>query len=276
MALMIALLGQLNFMTSIQDICDFLDWFAPQRLAEEWDNVGLLVGDRNSTANRVMTCLTITPASAAEAINKGCDLIVSHHPLPFQPLKKITADAISTRMLLDLIRAEVAVYSPHTGFDSAAHGINQSLAELVGMENPKPIIPIPNDPDELGSGRIGNLNPSISLAELVDRLKASLSVGHVGVVGQMDATTHRIALACGSGGTFLESARQLGCDTFVTGEANFHTCLEAEATNTNLILLGHYASERFALERLASELGKQFPEVDSWPSVQESDPLKRY
>ena len=275
MGLVIASFGQVISMTSIQDICDFLDCFAPQRLAEEWDNVGLLVGDRHSTANRVMTCLTVTPASAAEAIKRDCDLIITHHPFPFRPLKKITTDETCTRILLDLIRAGVAIYSPHTGFDSAAQGINQSLAEAVGIKASKPIIPIADDPDELGAGRIGDLNAAIPLSKLVDQLRGPLSAERIGIVGQLDAATHRIAFACGSGGTFLEPARQLGCDTFVTGEANFHACLEAEATGTNLILLGHYASERFAIERLAGELEKQFSGSEIWASSQESDPVKR-
>jgi len=113
----------------LSTICDFLDQFAPPVLAAEWDNVGLLVGDRTQKVERVLTCLTITPAVAAEAIRERADLIVTHHPLPFRPLKRLTADEPAGRLLLDLIRAGVAIHSPHTAFDSAAAGINQQLAE---------------------------------------------------------------------------------------------------------------------------------------------------
>ena len=87
-------------MVTVQQFCQFLEAFAPRRLAEDWDNVGLLIGDRNREASNVMTCLTITPESVAEAIAKDTDLIVAHHPLPFRPLKRITADFVNGAMLL--------------------------------------------------------------------------------------------------------------------------------------------------------------------------------
>ena len=143
-------------MPTINDVCKFLDSFAPTRLAEEWDNVGLLVGDQARSAEKIMTCLTVTPESAAEAIEQGVDLIVSHHPLPFRPMKRITTDQVPSKMVWDLIRAGVSIYSPHTGFDSATEGINQMLAERMSLENTRPLVPIADDPDALGAGRIGD------------------------------------------------------------------------------------------------------------------------
>ena len=262
-------------MPLIQDICSFLDEFAPQNLAENWDNVGLLVGDPQSAADRIMTCLTITPASAQEAIDKECDLIISHHPLPFKPIKKLTTELTATRLLWNLIRAGISIYSPHTGLDSASQGINQKLALLAGIGNPKPIVPLEGQSHSLGAGRIGTLDQRANVADLIDTLREPLGAGHVGLVGEMDATIHKVAFACGSGGTFLEPAIELGCDAMVTGEASFHTCLEAQAAGVQLILLGHYASERFALDQLASELKQHFSQTDVWASQQESDPVKR-
>ena len=154
-------------MPNINDICRFLDEFAPTRLAEEWDNVGLLVGDRKSNVAKIMTCLTVTPDSAAEAIERGCHLIVSHHPVLFRATKRITSDTISSRLLLELIRAGTAVYSPHTGFDSAAGGINQSLCEKLSLQNIQPLVPIIDDPDSLGAGRVGKLEKPIPLSNFV-------------------------------------------------------------------------------------------------------------
>src|ERR1700677_733669 len=105
-------------MATLADLIGFLEAFAPPSLAETWDNVGLLVGDRNRPAERVMTCLTVTRASADEAIAERADTIISHHPLPFRPLKRLTGDTHEGRLLLDLIAAGVAIYSPHTAFDS--------------------------------------------------------------------------------------------------------------------------------------------------------------
>ena len=158
-------------MPSIQTVCDFLDSFAPTRLAEEWDNVGLLAGDPAIEASHIMTCLTITPESAAEAIAQKADLIVTHHPLPFHPLQKLTTDQTGPKLLWDLIRAGISIYSPHTGFDSAKKGINQSLAAKLGAKKIKPLHLIPDDPDKLGSGRFGELTKAIELKDFLDKVK---------------------------------------------------------------------------------------------------------
>lgn len=259
--------------TTINDVCGFMDSFAPKRLAEDWDNVGLLVGDRTGQVHRVMTCLTVTPESAAEAITKQVDLIVSHHPIPFRPLKRLTTDTTTARILWDLIRAGVSVYSPHTGFDSASEGINQTLSERLDLQEVQPLVPIDDDPQALGAGRIGKLDSSQTLSDFVTAIKESFSLEGMHVVGRMTDTVQTIAVACGSGGSFLEQARRAHCDAFVTGEATFHTCLEAKANDIALVLLGHYVSERFAIEELAERLESNFSAIDVWASERESDPL---
>ena len=120
-------------MPSVSDFISYLESFAPLSLAEDWDNVGLLVGRRDAAVGRAMTCLTLTPDVAAEAIAKDVQLIVTHHPVLFRGAKTITDGNAEGRMLLDLVEAGVAVYSPHTAFDSANHGINQSLADSFGL-----------------------------------------------------------------------------------------------------------------------------------------------
>lgn len=259
-------------MTIIQDVCRFLDSFAPLRLAEDWDNVGLLVGDPSGTVQRIMTCLTVTPESAQEAIDRRAELIVSHHPLPFRPLKRVTTENTSAKLLWDLIRAGISIYSPHTSFDSASEGINQALASRLGLSNVEPLIPVVDDPDSLGAGRIGNIDGQ-TLSSLVTHIKQQFQLTGLQVAGEMTRSVSRVAVACGSGGSFLEHARVAGCDTFVTGETNFHTCLEASANDISLILLGHYASERFAIERLAQRLAQNLPDLEIWASEEESDPL---
>jgi dinuclear metal center YbgI/SA1388 family protein len=266
-------------MPKIRDICDYLDSFAPTRLAEDWDNVGLLAGDPELEANAIMSCLTITPESAAEAINRGAELIVSHHPLPFRPFKRLTTELTGSRLLWDLIRAGVAIYSPHTGFDSASEGINQSLAQRLNLVEIQPLNPIADDPDQLGSGRHGWLPRETTLAGFKEAVKANFGLPGIQVVGREEKgilvnRVHHVAVACGSGGSFMERAIALGCDTFVTGETSFHTCLEASARDVALVLLGHYASERFAVEALAARLAGEFSDVAIWASEQESDPLR--
>ncbi len=259
-------------MTTVQEVCQFLDEFAPRHLAEEWDNVGLLVGDRQAEIRRIMTCLTITPASTAEAVKEGVDMIVTHHPLPFQAFKRLTTDSPSGTMLLKLIRAGVSIYSPHTAFDSTRQGINQQLAAGIGLSNIVPLIDSPED-SAVGAGRYGRLPDPVTLAELAQLVKLFLRIERVRVVGEASREVQRVATACGSAGQFLSDARRTGCDALVTGETNFHTCLEAEATNTCLILTGHFASERFAVETLAERLASAFSGVTVWASRDEADPL---
>jgi len=257
-------------MTKVSDLCDFLDAFAPPQLAAEWDNVGLLVGDRLQKVSRMMTCLTVTPAVAAEAIRERADLVVTHHPLPFRPLKRLTTDEPTGRLLLDLIRAGVGIYSPHTAFDSAAQGINQQLAEGLGLVEIQPLVPA----EDLGAGRCGRLVQAQTLGQVVARLKQFLKISHTAVVGDLQRPIHRIGIACGSAGELLDAAIGVKCDLFLTGEARLHTCYEAEARGIALLLAGHYASERFGVERLAEILGGQFPSLAIWPSRDERDPVR--
>ncbi len=257
-------------------LCDHLDALAPPVLAESWDNVGLLAGDRSVEIQRVMTCLTITPASAAEAVARRADLVVSHHPLLFRPLQRVVTDATVGRLLWQLISHGVAIYSPHTAWDSTAGGINQQLAEGLGLRDLAPLVPAATGPATVGSGRWGRLSEPSPMRVVADRLKRFLTIERLQVVGDLEAPVQRVAVACGAAGELLAPAQQAGCQVLVLGETNFHTCLEAEATSLSLLLTGHFASERFALEHLARRLAESFPQLEVWASESEADPLAWY
>jgi dinuclear metal center YbgI/SA1388 family protein len=126
-------------MLTVAAVIDHLERLAPPRLAADWDNVGLLLGERSAPVSRLMTCLTVTPESAAEAIDRQAGLVVSHHPILFKAARRLTADTPEGRMLLGLARAGVAVYSPHTAFDNAAGGINDLLAARLGLTGVGPL-----------------------------------------------------------------------------------------------------------------------------------------
>lgn len=258
-------------MTTVRQIAEFLEAFAPAQLAEEWDNVGLLVGNYEQSVSKTMTCLTVTPASADEAAREGANLIVSHHPLPFRPLKRLTGDTPDGRLLLKLIEAKIAVYSPHTAFDSAEQGINQRLAEGLQLAGIAPLVP--GEMAAIGAGRFGRLPAQRTLGELATQVKSLLGTSHAQAVGVLERPVRTVAVACGSAGEFLLPAHAAGCDVLVTGEVRFHTCLEAEALGMGLVLAGHFASERFAVEQLAGVLAQQFPTLSVWASADEKDPL---
>ena len=260
-------------MTKIQSICDFLEQFAPLSLAEDWDNVGLILGDPQRPAAQIMTCLTVTPESAAEAIDKKVDLIVSHHPLPFSATKRITTDHTPTKLVWELARAGVSIYSPHTAFDSATAGINQMLCDRLTISGTKPIIPNRTDPQLPGAGRVGKLSQPVALKALAETVKAKFQLPRLQVVGDLSREVQKIATACGSGGSFLSKAARRGAECLVTGEATFHTVLEARALGVGLILMGHFFSERFAVEELANQIAAQFSGLTVWASESEGDPI---
>lgn len=268
-------------MASIDRVAELLEAFAPTTLAEDWDNVGLLLGDRSRPCDRVMTCLTLSEDVATEAIDKGAQLVVTHHPLPFRPLSTLTTDTTAGRIVWRLAGAGVAVYSPHTAFDSAAEGINQQLADGLNLAEAHPLVPAdPNDPNPLvGAGRCGSVLEPTTLDLLADHAMSLLSINQVQLVGQDDQPINRVAVACGSGGSFLDAAIEAGADALVTGEATFHALLAARAAGVAMVLTGHYASERFAVERLARWIGQQrlgdpTAGVEAWASEVESDPLR--
>jgi dinuclear metal center YbgI/SA1388 family protein len=131
-----------DLMATVSDVARWLEDFAPARLAESWDNVGLLWGDPDTEIARVMTCLTVTPTTASEAIEERAGLIVSHHPVLFRAVKKIRADLAETGFLWNLARAGIAIASPHTAFDNTHQGINDILCERLGLVDVKPLRPI--------------------------------------------------------------------------------------------------------------------------------------
>ncbi len=258
-------------MHTVADVARFLTEFAPPSLAESWDNVGLLVGREEHSVQRVMTCLTVTPSSAAEAVAQRADLMVSHHPLPFRPLRRLTGETSEGRLLLELIGAKVAIFSPHTAFDSAREGINQRLATGLRLTEIAPLVP--GEQSELGAGRYGVVEHPLPLRDLAEQVKQLLAIDNAQAVGPLAAQVRKVAVACGSAGEFLAPAAAAGCDCLVTGEVRFHTCLEAEALGVGLVLAGHFASERFAVEQLAGVLAGEFPDLQVWASKRETDPI---
>lgn len=279
-------------MHRIHEITAFLKQFAPLELAEDWDNVGLLIGNEADSVSTILTCLTLTPDVAAEAIKLQSQLIVTHHPLLFRPVQRLTAQDSQGAMLLELLANRIAVYSPHTSYDSAQAGINQQLAESLGLMNIAPLRPRgeesrpqaePHVPvavsdavpgPVLGAGRYGDLPEPITLADLNLRIKSALGVARLQFVGETSAKVSRVGVACGSAAEFLRDAQKLGCQALLTGEARFHDCLDARTRGMALILPGHYATERPAMERMADLLGGQFPDLSAQASRTESDPLQ--
>jgi dinuclear metal center YbgI/SA1388 family protein len=180
-------------MLTVARIINFLEEFAPTELAASWDNVGLLLGDRSNKVKRVLTCLTVTPEVVAEAVEEKAQLIVTHHPIFFRPVKRLTADHPEGRMLLRLAKASIAVYSPHTAFDNTRGGINDAIARKLGLAEVGPL----RRREAARQCKVVVFVPDADLGKVSDALFAA-GAGHI---GQYSECSFRLA----GTGTFFGS-----------------------------------------------------------------------
>ncbi len=260
-------------MLTVSEVSSFLNSFAPPALAESWDNTGLLIGRESAEVSVVMTCLTITPDVAHEAVRERVQLIVSHHPILFRAVRQMTDRTTEGATLLRLIEAGIAVYCPHTAFDSAPQGINQGIAAALHLQDIAPLRPsVPGA--IVGAGRIGRLPQPLVLSEFLPMVGVILNAERIEYSGDPTGQVSRVAVACGAADDLLPDAIRCDCDTFVTGESRLHTVLEARSRGVQLILAGHFSSERPAVEQLAEVIAGQFRETRVFASRSERNPLQ--
>ncbi|MCE2728172.1 MAG: Nif3-like dinuclear metal center hexameric protein [Planctomycetaceae bacterium] len=259
-------------MPALATVTAALESIAPLRLAADWDAVGLLMSPRRPALERVMTCLTLTEDVAAEAVRRGADLVVSHHPLTFRPVARLTDESHVGRVLLALAGAGTGVWSPHTAWDSAAGGINDQLAVMLGLAHVAPLEPDAELP-LVGFGRAGTAPEAMTVAGMARRVGAALRVRHVQLVGAADRPAGRVGIVCGSGGDCIPQVVRGACDTLLTGEIKLHQAIEAAAAGLAVVAVGHHASERFSMAVLAERLTAAVPGLECWASEVEQDPL---
>lgn len=259
--------------TSIDTVIDVLDQLAPLSLAETWDNVGLLAGDRTDPVGRIMTCLTLSQTTLQEAIDTNTQLVVVHHPIPFKPISRITGDSVTGKLMLGAIRASVAIYSMHTAWDNAHLGINRQWACSLGLEEQTPLIlsSVPALKEmSLGTGICGRLSPARTVADIQAAIASFLPACSLRSTHPLHQPVSKLGIVCGSGGSMVAMAAQQGCDGFLTGEATYHQCLESEALGVAMILTGHHASEFFGMQSLATILSDLLPDVVCFASTRET------
>lgn len=233
---------------TVREIYDFLNEYCPYELACEWDNPGLNVGRMEREVTHVLLAMDVTDESIDAAIEGGCQLIITHHPLIFNAERQVNGESYLGHRILRLAENRIAHIACHTNLDACEGGVNTCLANLCGIEE-----------NELfgGIGRIGNTETTLSA--LVERLKKALPAANcLGTACHEEV--RRIAVVGGSGGSMLQEAADLGCDTFVTGEAKHDHALLARDIGVNLIMLGHYETEYLALAPLADALSVRFPQ----------------
>lgn len=241
--------------------------FSP-KIAEDWDNVGLLIGDNMKEVNKVLFCLDVTQKVVQKAIDKNVDLIISHHPVIFSGLKRITNETVHGRKILKLIENKIAVYSIHTNSDFAINGLNDFIMDKLNLDGEKIIFnerefddynPIKNKMERVHSGfaRIKILNEEMKLEDLLERIKDSLGISYVRYVGNKDTYIRKIGLVTGGGSSFMYDIADK-IDVFLTGDLRYHEALDALEDGRILVDVGHFESEYLFVDMMEREMGKFF------------------
>ncbi len=233
----------------------WLEELAPPDLAASWDNIGLQVGDRKSKVNKVLVGLNPSLAVLNEAVSNRCNLIITHHPLIFNPLKKIDVDDSPGCVIRLAIRNDISILAAHTNLDAADGGVNDTLAGLLEVANVKKLSEtgITLDDDVLGAiVRVGEFEQAMEIKEVVTLLKEKLLVENVTVVtGTGTRIIKKVLLCGGSGGSAIKVALQLACDALISGDIKYHDAMYAYEKGITVFDVGHFASEFVIVDRLA-------------------------
>ena len=239
-------------MLTVQQVYDFINERAPFETQVAYDNSGLLVGHPNNEVTGIHFALDVTNNVIDEAIAHGANLIVTHHPMMFSPIKRLVETDYQARLLCRLIREGISLISAHTNLDQAAGGINDVLAQRIGL----------TDIQGEGFVRVGTLPSPMTAGELAESISAALG-DVVRVMGDASAQVEMVGMCSGSGADEWPAAAAMGAQAFLTGEAKHHIALEAADRGVVLLEAGHHATEEpgiFALAKALqmSELGVQY------------------
>lgn len=249
-------------MVTTGQIYQFIDQIAPFSLQMSFDNAGFLVGSQSATVTKVLVSLDITQAVVEECIAIGAQLIVSHHPVIFHPVKSITdADPLG-QMLQTMIRHNISAICAHTNLDLIQEGVNDALAQALGLEEVEAFLPggVNEAGQSYGLGRIGTV-AECALSEFAPRVKSALQSNGLRIADG-GKPVRRVAVGGGACAGHFKDAVNMGCDTFVTADAKYNDFLDAKDLGLTLIDAGHYPTEQVVCPSLVEKLNTAFPDVD--------------
>jgi dinuclear metal center YbgI/SA1388 family protein len=269
--------------TCVADVVAYLDGRYPPGWAEDWDRVGLVVGEPEAPVRRVLCVVDCVPETVEEALATGADLIVAHHPLLLRGVSSVATTGAKGRVVHRLIRSGVALFVAHTNADVAAPGVSDALAQRLGLVDPRPLRPDPADPAR-GVGRAGELPVPMTLAALTalaaDRLPPT--AWGVRAAGDPDRPVRTVAVCGGAGDGYLADARRAGADAYLTADLRHHVASEYLAEGGPALLdAAHWATERPWLDPLAESLTAELGitarasdlDTDPWTLHAASSPL---
>lgn len=242
-------------MSTVTHIYDAIDRLAPFWLTMDFDNTGILVGDRNREIACALLALDCTPAVIEQARQLGAQLIITHHPVIFHPLKRVNEDAV----VYQLIRSDIAVISAHTNLDIAQGGVNDALASAIGLRDCRGL-ELLNEQTGAWLGRIGTLPEPLFPEAFAAHVKSCLNAASVKFAAAPRAI-HTVALCSGSGADCLDAAISAGADALLTSEVKQHEYLAAAAAGISIFDAGHFDTEDIVIEPLRDYLAKEIPDV---------------
>lgn len=252
----------------ISEIIEAIEAAAPVSLQEEWDNCGLQVGDPADECRGVMVCVDPTLEVIKAAARQNCNLVVSHHPLIFKPLKRVVSDsAVGTAL-----RLGVTVYSAHTSLDNAPCGVSHAMAARLGWTDVRVLDPLPDRPD-CGTGVIAKLQNPLLPSQLIDKLKAAFRLDTLRCSSETsNEPIDRVALVGGAGGSFIAKAVAAGAKAMVTGDIRHHDFVDW-SDRIFLADITHFDSEECAKKIIMQIISKKFPNFASLIEGPDTNPI---
>ena len=253
----------------LREVIDALERLAPPRLQDEWDNSGLQVGFPETEISGILVCLDITEAIVEEAVAAGCNLIVSHHPLLFKPLRQVSDTTYQQRCVVRALAAGISIYSAHTSLDNAPGGVNHKIAALLGLQELRWLLP--KEDEDAGSGLVGELPQGETDSDFFARMKRVFGVQCLRHSAPDGRQIRRVALCGGAGAFLLREAVRAGADCFLSGEFHYHDYFE----NGGVLLceLGHYQSEQYTQDLLQTYLEAHCPGIRVVKTARDTNPI---
>lgn len=253
-------------MVKLRHIAKWIEEAAPVALAETWDHVGLQIGDMDADITRIVTCLSVTPAVVAEALEQKADCIVSHHPLLFHPIRSIDFSTPLGDLVQAICAARLNVYSCHTNYDKAARGLNYHLAQLLKLKDTTPLDWQPGLGEEVGLGRVGAPSAAMGWDAYLHFVCEKLGTDSVRIVSGTARTRLsgpvRVAVCGGSGGSLIKKAAQ-AADLYITGDLDYHDALYAQDLGLEVWDFGHFFTEIGAAKWLAELIRSNAAEAEA-------------
>ena len=238
----------------VKDIIRVIEEFAPLSLQEGWDNSGLCVGSPEDVVSSVLLGLDCTPELVDEAVACGADMIVTHHPLIFSGLKKISPDNPVGEAVIKAIKAGISIYAAHTSADKVIAGVSGAMAARLGLED---VRILDEDGEGTGLGVVGNLPEPLSAEDAVKLVKKSFGLKVMRASRPVDGKISRIAMCGGSGGSLIGAAMKSGAQLYISGDISYHNFFTREGFM--IMDIGHYESEIEIVDILFSLIKKNFP-----------------